>query len=94
MSLSAPVVGFPYPAFLAASLLGIIPANYVHCATGRIIKELALQEQASSATGADSPSSSSSGGTWALAERWGPYAALFALQFIGEEEAGEEASHR
>ena len=94
VSLSAPVVGFPYPAFLAASLLGIIPANYVHCATGRIIKELALQEQASSATGAGSPSSSSGGSTWALVERWGPYAALFALQFIGEEETEGEGGRR
>lgn len=72
VSLSAPVVGFPYPVFLAASLAGIIPANYVHCSTGRILTELAL------AGGGDSDSASAT----AASPDMSPYVVLFALQFV------------
>ena len=44
VNLASPVLGFGFPAFITASALGVIPANYVHCNTGRMLVDLALGE--------------------------------------------------
>lgn len=76
VNVSAPIVGLPFAIFMPATLVGLVPANYVHCSTGTLLAELAGVKDSSSLGDSDSA------GQLPPQQSWTPYIALFMLQFV------------
>lgn len=70
VNLASPLIGVPLHVFVAATLVGLLPANYFHCSTGA-----ALRAITSAAAAAGGMSTVAAGGSGAVSEASTPAAA-------------------